>query len=192
MAFIVLLSGPKRNVVHRVANDGCKIGRGLSGTKHLSIEQDGHMSRRGKPRSDGARGEVGHAEFTRADGRWYLHDVQSENGVYVVSGGHVVQLVRGANVSVRGAALFECGQTTCLFMDTDVRPSDGFVHEVSRDGGAVMPSVAMSHRPGGTPPSTQPIESPQGEVPALLARRPLVIEALKEHGYEGLLKLSSL
>jgi hypothetical protein len=188
MPYVVIVGGPKINTIHRVLEKGCKIGRGLAASWHLSIEKDMYISRRGQPPEGGALtvGEVGHAEIFRHDGKWYLRDLKSQDGVLIAGKGRCSRLVEGGDVALAAATLFECGQSMFVFMDIDTEPSKEFARAASGQAGAVQSSAMLSHTGLSKPASTQSIGPVQAEVPVLLARWETVKTALRGHGYSTL------
>lgn len=189
MAYLILVGGPKVNTLHTIGPDGCKVGRGMVGAKHLSLDRDTHVSRRGhaEPKGEVSAGEVGHAEFSRTDGAWYVRDLKSENGVFVVEGDKVFRLMEGGSKKLRPAMLVECGQTPILFMDVETPPSAAFIAAASQSSAPLRPSGALSHPEVKAPKSTQVLETPVSEVPELIARWATIRQALQAHGYGRLL-----
>jgi hypothetical protein len=189
MAYLILVGGPKVNTVHAIHPDGCKVGRGMASSRHLSIERDQHISRRGGTEAKRmvSVGEVGHAEISPEAGAWYVRDIESENGVFVVDGEHLVQLVEGGSKKLCPATLLECGLTPILFMDLKEPPTAEFVKAATRKDGPVQRGGDLSHPPKEGKKSTLPLESPESEELVLMLRWNTIRAAMKQHGYGHLL-----
>lgn len=136
MPYLIVIGGEARNVIHKVWDDGCLLGRGLVSVKHLAIDQDVYMSRR----EPGER--QGHAEIRRNDrGEWVIRDLGSKNGTLYVSGrGRSEHLISHSSARLHHARLFSVGMSTMLFVDLEAPPGDQLIRELSRHEQAVRSS----------------------------------------------------
>ena len=189
MVYIVVVGGPRIGTVHPVDPKGCKIGRGLASSKHLSIEKDEYISRRGEaPETGSVRvGEVAHAEVASVYGHWYVRDINSKGGVLVVDGTNVVQLIKGGDKALGHARLFECGHSMFLFLDTGKTPPAVFVQAACSTDQAPQLSGEASHTGIKDSKSTLTLPNPQSEVPVLIARWQTIMRAMRQHGLGALL-----
>lgn len=186
MPFLILIGGDKRNIIHRVREDGCLIGRGFTGTVHVDLGHDLSVSRRDKEARRAAHAEV----FNDDEFGWSIRDLGSENGTIVVSAesGRASILPHETAMSTGGACLFQVGASAILFLGLDEPPSDRLVEDLSRDHEqTVRLSVEASHAREGRDKSTEDGGPAEAHDAALAALWQHVREVLRSDGLADLL-----
>jgi hypothetical protein len=149
MPSLIVVQGPHKILGHMMPKDRCVIGRGLTGTHHLSLDRDTAISRH-LPEND----QEGHAVVEKTDEGWLLTDLESEFGTYIEDRGAMVPLARGTSAALRDKQAFKCGESVIVFWEGEIRPDEDEKEAMARRAAGIRMSTSTDHLPTGSAVST--------------------------------------